>query len=259
MEKGFSVLVCDDDERDLADIAGRLEDYLRSRKRERYSVSCFPTGQSVLDKPFSPDSAPVIALIDIELEKGIRGFQLIRHLREARPEMIFIVITAHDGYLDDMMDHHVFRYIRKPVESERFRQVLDDAFEKTDRGNQSWLFSTREGTVRLTSHEILCCEADGKGTILHTVRGCIAVTDSFGNCCRKMQGLSFVKTHRSYLVNLRCVREFDRQKVRLEAETTRTIQNRPVLVTVEAEAYIASRSHYQAFCEKARQYWQKEG
>ena len=256
MAEGYSILVCDDDENDLSDVCDKIEKCSSGRK---LNILRFSSGQRVLETAFSRKEAPWAAIVDIELEGGIRGFQVIDHIRKFRTNVIPIIITAHDGYLDDMMDCQVFRYIRKPVEPGRLNRVMEDAFQKIYRWDRSWLFSVADGMIRLSSDEILCCEADGKGTILHTIRGVIRTMDPFGTCCRKLQGTPFVKTHRSYLVNLQYVRQYDHRTVLLEAPVFRRVQNKSVPDLVTTKAYMAYRSYYRAFCEKIKQYWCDEG
>src|SRR3954451_4083556 len=100
------VLLVEDDH----DIA---EPLARALTREGYEVSAAGDGrvalQSVLDAP------PDLIILDVGLP-GMDGLDVCRHVREARPEVPIVMLTARDGELETVagLDAGADDYVTKP-------------------------------------------------------------------------------------------------------------------------------------------------
>jgi DNA-binding response OmpR family regulator len=100
------VLLVEDD-RDIA------EPLARALAREGYDVSSAGDGriamQTVLDAP------PDLIILDVGLP-GMDGLEVCRHVREARPQIPIVMLTARDGELETVagLDAGADDYVTKP-------------------------------------------------------------------------------------------------------------------------------------------------
>lgn len=51
---------------------------------------------------------------------GINGLKLSQKLKQNNPDILIMIITAFESYLDDAMEIHVYRYLSKPIDENRF-------------------------------------------------------------------------------------------------------------------------------------------
>lgn len=72
---------------------------------------------------------PDVLLLDIAMPE-VDGFDVVRHLHEPRPLIIFQ--TAHDEFALRAFDHDALDYVVKPVALQRLRQALDRARQRLD-------------------------------------------------------------------------------------------------------------------------------
>jgi len=73
-----------------------------------------------------------VVLLDIHMP-GANGLQLARELRQLRPELSIIFVTAHAEHAVDAFDLDVTDYLTKPVRAERLYKALKKAFHNKQR------------------------------------------------------------------------------------------------------------------------------
>lgn len=205
-----------DDEEAARELYGALtRDWARWRGIEAEVVT-FASAEQLL---FSLDDAPCdIVLLDIEMP-GLDGMALARELRSRgeRTQIVFvtgIIDHALDGY-----DVDAVSYLLKPVRSEKLDAALDRARERVGQeepvlvvesaGETSRVSLTRVCFLEARGHDTLVTLADG--TRLVSTRGIAQLEAEL----TRMSGL-FLKTHRSYLVNLPHVRRITRRDVEMD-------------------------------------------
>jgi DNA-binding response OmpR family regulator len=107
------VLLVEDD-RDIA------EPLARALAREGYDVSEAGDGLVALDSVLG--APPDLVILDIGLP-GMDGLDVCRHVREARPQLPILMLTARDGELDTVagLDAGADDYVTKPF---RFAVLL---------------------------------------------------------------------------------------------------------------------------------------
>ena len=68
---------------------------------------------------------PRVALVDVDLP-GMSGLELVERLKEMRPEVTAVLITAAEGdRIDRFRARHRVTYFRKPVDFGRLLQVVN--------------------------------------------------------------------------------------------------------------------------------------
>lgn len=109
-----------------------------------------------------------------------------------------------------------FDYLCKPVDKDRLERTLQRVIKRWERINGKSLFiQTRNWSRNVKIHDIYYCEVIDRKIYLHTKSG---VVEYYGRLkeTQEQLGPSFVKCHRSYLVNLEYLQEYRGGSVILE-------------------------------------------
>ena len=154
---------------------------------------------------------------------GFDGFEVVRRLR-SKPFIIFT--TAYDEYALKAFEENSIDYLLKPIEQKR----LDKAVEKLQRLFTSSKPQIDENVERLLSRlaspplkrlqvksgdkillidtdTIVYFEAKDKYTFLHTADHEHIVEPTLAELEEKLDKLTFVRIHRSTIVNINFIRE----------------------------------------------------
>jgi DNA-binding LytR/AlgR family response regulator len=157
--------------------------------------------------------------LDIRMP-GLDGMELARVLgRFVRPPAV-VFVTAYDDRAAEAFDLGVADYVRKPVQAERIgeslRRVLASRLVPThpavearrERDDDPTIPVELAGTTRmLPRSSVHWVEAQGDYARLHTADGSHLVRISLASLAERWADAGFVRIHRSYLVQLRLIRE----------------------------------------------------
>ncbi|GAA2578223.1 LytTR family DNA-binding domain-containing protein [Winogradskya consettensis] len=153
--------------------------------------------------------------LDIRMP-GLDGMELARVLRRfARPPAI-VFVTAYDDGAVDAFDLGVTDYVRKPVRAERLGESLRRVAglqlpavpAQVAREDEPSIPVELAGTTKLLPRSsVRWVEAQGDYARLHTSDASHLVRVSLATLAERWADAGFVRIHRSYLVQLRLVRE----------------------------------------------------
>lgn len=141
-----------------------------------------------------------LVFLDLNLY-GQDGFELLRTLNALQTAVV--VVTAHPNRAIEGFAHGVLDFLAKPVTADRLRQTLLRYDESKGRKAAADFFSADDdGSVRAwPAEEILYFEARDKHLLVHLVDGsAIRLRHKIGEAEKDMSS-TFVRVHRSYLVN----------------------------------------------------------
>jgi len=167
---------------------------------------------------------PDLLFLDIQMP-GLTGFEVLEALESARPQVIFT--TAYDQYAVQAFEIRALDYLLKPFDRERFQQAIERALE--ERPHQESAQSRVEGLVAdwraqrgplqrilvrgrdrlriLPTAQIEWIEAEEKYVRLHVGKESYLHRETMNNLEQRLDGKSFLRTHRRQIVNLNFVRE----------------------------------------------------
>ena len=141
----INILICDDDPIIVKQINKLLKNWSKQHNCN-FLIESKNSGDFALNQNYSYD----IAFIDIELP-GISGLKLAEELKKYNPDIIIIVITSFQSYLDSAMKIRVFRYLSKPIEPNRFDKNLFEAIQEYQNISKNILVETKDEVVFLRS------------------------------------------------------------------------------------------------------------
>lgn len=215
----IKILICDDDLNIGKQIAALLKCFEKKYKL-KFHVDIKNSGEFILKTPWRYD----IAFIDIEMP-SISGLNLGKLLKSINPDIIIIVITSFQNYLDDAMKIHVFRYLSKPIDKNRFYNNFKDALKEYRSIGKSIIVTFNNEVHRIRTKDILFIENQKYGSIIHSKYGDYQSNIKPKQWAKDIDQSSFVFSHNSILVNLQNVVDFNNSTVVLrknEHETVKT-------------------------------------
>lgn len=191
-----------------------------------FDFSTFESSEAFLFH-FEEDKAFDLLVLDIEMGK-MNGMDLARYLRDQNHDIKLLFVTGYTDYIGQGYEVSALDYVLKPVKEEKLFQVLD-RFQKTTPRDDIYVFvETSEGMSRIDQNSIFFLEANKHQTIISTVESKIEVTEKFSHFEESLSSDQFIKTHRSYLVNIAHIKSINKQDVVMDDQSTVPISRRKV-------------------------------
>jgi len=166
---------------------------------------------------------PQLVLLDVEMPR-VDGFEVLASIPSPLPQIIFI--TAHDQYAVQAFEINAVDYILKPFSDERFEKAISRAVDEiatkkkqqlnpileTRRGktnlpnvrasDEQRLVVKSDGTIQMISKsEIVQIEAFDYYVKIHLTDRFFLVRETMKNMEEQLQDSSFMRTHKSHIVN----------------------------------------------------------
>lgn len=148
----INILICDDDI-DITNEVNILLKNIEAKNRNNFNIDIKNRGDFIFSRNLPYD----IAIVDIEMP-GINGLKLSEKLKELNPDIIVIVLTSFQNYLDNAMRIHVFRYLSKPIDKNRFYENYNDALIEYKYLNKSLSVLFEEEVHQIKTKDILYFE-----------------------------------------------------------------------------------------------------
>ena len=166
---------------------------------------------------------PDLIFLDIQMPK-INGFEMLE-LLEQTPAVIFT--TAFDEYAIKAFEAHAIDYLLKPFSQERFDKALAKWIEQKKLGHekttqelletaslspaQSQRIVIKDGSkIKIIPvHDVQYLEAADDYVKIHTKDGYFLKNKTMNHFEQVLDGQQFVRSHRSYIVNVQQITRID--------------------------------------------------
>ena len=158
---------------------------------------------------------PEVVFMDIEMP-GMSGVECARQILEGYPDTYIVFSTAHDEYMGEAFEMYAFDYILKPFPIERVRNTLDRLASMLDKEKPAestgikldkLLIKNRDGMSFVDIDEIMLVFREGSRTKIVTKRNSYFTGMNLNELETKLEGDAFMRTHKSYIVNLKYIEQ----------------------------------------------------
>lgn len=204
------ILICDDDKNIATQLQKYIMEFFKSMRLESPKIRCYNNGEALLSDADSKD----IVFLDIEMP-GLNGIYVGKKLKELNKNTIIFIITSYVEYLDDAMRFHVFRYLSKPIDKQRLFQNMKDAIQLYNSTTVKIPIETKQGIYTCTTSEIILIEAMGRTITIHTLNRDLIAKRNMEYWSKTLNMPCFFHTHRSFIVNMKYVTDFDHSLIHL--------------------------------------------
>lgn len=205
----MDIAVVDDEKAIREHICGLVEEQKPESRIEAYA-----TGEELIASGIRFD----IVFLDIQME-GMNGIEAARSLREKNANLgvedtVLVFITGIKEYVFDALDLYAFQYLLKPIDEDKFAEVLERAVREAARKKERRVLFIKSRNLTLDQSEILYIESRAKKVEIHTVRQTIEIYAAMDELEGQL-GDGFYRCHRAYIVNMDCITEYDSESITL--------------------------------------------
>lgn len=214
--KNLHVMIAEDER-----MAQEELDFLLKKEPDVVTSPSAETGEQLIE--LYVEHEPDIIFLDVQMP-GISGVEAAKKIIELayiqRP--LFVFTTAFDTYAINAFEVEAVDYLLKPYDESRFvktmkrvrrlmaqknRNVEQDLSEKEQSPGAKLLFDDGERMVVLSPDSIYYAVPSRRMLEIHTKDDVIESRMTLNELEKKLEGESFFRTHRSYLVNLNYIWE----------------------------------------------------
>ena len=171
------------------------------------------------------EKKPDLIFLDIEMPR-MNGFDMLRNMKRIDFSVIFT--TAYDQYAINAFDINALDYLLKPVSGTKLNKALNKFIQQ--RSSNEWVdtlinlqrvlksqdpnfrkiaIPTNEGLEFISIENIIRCESDVNYTRIYLLNEKpLFVSKTLSNIEEKIDSKSFIRIHKSHLVNLNYLRKF---------------------------------------------------
>ncbi len=193
--------ICDDEPPVLRELAAHLTGYMDENADADYSVSAFSSGCALLE-----GGGFDVVFLDIQMEHP-DGMETAKMLRQRGDQSLLVFITVLKECVFDAFQVEAYDYLLKPLNGEQFRRTMDRIRRALEqRSAKNIVIQRGAGCEVVPLSDIIYCEVLGRKIYIHKRDG--TMIEYYGRLEELERGVDgrFFKCHRSYLVNLDCVR-----------------------------------------------------
>jgi len=148
--------------------------------------------------------------LDINLG-DINGTVLVNALKNMQPDMKIVFVTAYSEYAVKAFELEVEDYIMKPFDKRRLEKMLKKCgvkkAEKPSDIVRRIAINTEGKTIFEEAGNIVYIETYNRGCLIHTLGNDYFEGKTIGEFEKRLVGLGFFRSQKSYLVNLNKVKE----------------------------------------------------
>ena len=208
----IKVLVCDDDKR-ITDKVQKLLANIQEQYSFELDIESYNDGRLVMKNIEMYD----IAIVDIEMP-DVDGLSLSEDLKGRNPDTIVLILTSFSDYLDSAMRIQVFRYLSKPIEEERFKKNFMEALSFFKQISKRIVIESGDEVLTIKTKDILYIENNKRGSVIATKYGDYKTNKKPQEWYAIInQPNCFTFSHKSFLINLQNVINFDKNTVRFQS------------------------------------------
>lgn len=235
----MQIAICDD-EKSIRELIGNkvLQQFPEA------DIDFYSSGEELLlsDKPID------ILFLDIQMS-GRNGMDTARELRKKDKNTILIFETAAEEYVFQAFDVGAFHYIVKPIDDEKFTDVLCRAVDELNTKNmtekvpeEKYLMINNGGVhIKVTIDDIVYAEVFNRKVVIHKLKETIEYYGKMSDL-EAVAGDGFFRPHRAYLINFKYVEKYDASTIYLEKGTA-----------------LMAKQNYPEFVKKYMKYIQRRG
>ena len=144
----MNIAVVDDEKVILEQISGLVR-----KQMPDCCLDIYATGEEVLEAKKHLD----IVFLDIQMD-GMNGIETARRLRERQDDIVLIFVTGNREYVFDALDLYAFHYLLKPVDENKFREVLERAAGEVAKKKEKRGLFIKKRNLTLDQADILYIE-----------------------------------------------------------------------------------------------------
>lgn len=172
-------------------------------------ISTFKNGKEFLEA----DEYFPIVFMDIAMPV-MDGLTAAKKYREKYMEYCLIIVSSLHGKLQEGYEAEAFRFVLKEDSKESLKKVIKSALDRLDSGKMIEVYKDNE-SMPIPVNDIYCISVYGHDSIVFSKYGEYILRKSLTEVENMIQHKNFYRTHKSYYVNMKYIKSFDRRYIYL--------------------------------------------
>ena len=205
------IAICDDEEIYRIELKTILDKLLINVD---YNIDTFDDGNRLVE---SFKALPYdLLFLDIEMPK-VDGITLAKSLRAISEKVFIVFLTSHVEYAIEGYEVNALRYLTKPVDIEKLKEVIRYAQEKQGASRQ--LIIKEDGEELLINiSDVIYIESMNQNVRIVTSKGEHVIRYNIGDFEEQLKNDGFFRSHRGYLISLAKVKKLSKNDVIMEGD-----------------------------------------
>ena len=205
------IAICDDEELYRVELKTILDKLLINVD---YNIDTFDDGNRLVE---SFKALPYdILFLDIEMP-AVDGITLAKSLRAMSEKVFIIFLTSHVEYAIEGYEVNALRYLTKPVDIDKLKEVIRYVQEKQGASRQ--LIIKEDGEELLINiNDVIYLESMNQNVRIVTTQGEHVIRYNIGDFEEQLKNDGFFRSHRGYLISLAKVKKLSKNDVIMEGD-----------------------------------------
>ena len=203
----ITIGICDDQSLVRQHIKELCDGFFTERSLQ-YECIEFASGEEFLNYGDAPID---LLFLDVELG-GMNGIQVKKIIEQKENVWRIIFVTNYQEVVWEAFGFRTLTFLRKPVNATELKEWLEVALREMQK-NSSYGFSVDKSMSYVKLEDIYYFEAAGNYTYLQTKDSRLLVCENLKACQDKMSGTPILRIHKSYLINMLNVKNWESEQV----------------------------------------------
>ena len=210
----MQIAICDDERYYRKKIKELVQQYLE-RRGLPYMISLFLSGEEFLEQRENAVKYDIV-FMDINMSET-DGIRTAERMRAFHSETYLVFVTAFINYVLERYKVDAVRYIMKDTLDTAVEECMDAILQKMHVSQVSFCFL--EGERKLYTDNILYVESRKHKVIFYYMESEMRTYEMYEKLDRieiALDGYSFFRVHKSYLVNMKHLRSVNNYRAELD-------------------------------------------
>ncbi|MCI8597237.1 MAG: response regulator transcription factor [Lachnospiraceae bacterium] len=210
----MQIAICDDERYYRKKIKELVQQYLE-RRGLPYMISLFSSGEEFLEQRENAVKYDIV-FMDINMSET-DGIRTAERMRAFHSETYLVFVTAFINYVLEGYKVDAVRYIMKDTLDTAVEECMDAILQKMHVSQVSFCFL--EGERKLYTDNILYVESRKHKVIFYYMESEMRTYEMYEKLDRieiALDGYSFFRVHKSYLVNMKHLRSVNNYRAELD-------------------------------------------
>ena len=197
----LKVVVCDDEENILKDIASMVENKF-SEKQIDCQMLAINDARILLEQ--LKENPIDVLFLDIDMPY-YSGMDIASYISENMLPTMLIFVTSHDELVYKTFAYKPFGFLRKSHIAEEIDELVDRLSKELEFRKQELVITKAGEIVKISLCDISYIESEGNYLNIRTSEEIIRHRETMSNMENELKGKDFIRCHKGYLVNVNCI------------------------------------------------------
>lgn len=206
------IAICDDEEIYRVELKTILDKLLANVD---YDIDTFSDG-TILSEAFSKEPYDLVFL-DIEMP-AVDGITLAKKIRSKSENVFIVFLTSHIEYALEGYEVNALRYLTKPVDIDKLREVLKYVLDKQGSNSHQIIIKEDGEDILIDINDVIYMESMNQNVRIVTTQGEHVIRYNIGDFEEQLKNDGFFRSHRGYLISLAKVKKLSKNDVIMEGD-----------------------------------------